>query len=480
MENRTTFYIGGEWVTPSSDRVISTTNPSTGEALPTTPEADEHDIDRAVQAARVAFDRRDGWASWDGERRAEVLDRLADELEARTQDVARTVSSQNGMPIAMSEGLEAGYPVVVLRYYAQLARTANLTSVRPGAMGGTTEVRRVPIGVVGAIVPWNYPQVLTSFKIGGALAAGCTVVLKPSPETALVSYLLAEAAEAAGVPAGVLNIVPGGREAGASLVAHPGVDKIAFTGSTPAGRAIGETCGRLLKPVTLELGGKSAGIILDDADLSPQSIAEELVKATLVNNGQTCFASTRILAPRSRYEEVVQLVTGLASSLPVGNALDPQTVIGPMATEAQRDRVEGYIAKGKAEGFRITTGGGRPEGLDAGWFVEPTVFADVDNDSVIAQEEIFGPVLVVIAYEDDDDAVRIANDSDFGLAGTVWSQDEERALGIARRIHTGTVGINRYQPDPGAPFGGWKASGMGSELGPEGMDAYLRIQSVYR
>lgn len=278
---------------------------------------------------------------------------------------------------------------------------------------------------------------------------------------------------------GVLNFVPGGRAAGAHLVAHPGVDKVAFTGSTAAGRAIGETCGRLLRPVTLELGGKSAGIVLDDAVLDPAVIGQDLVAATLTNNGQTCFLSTRILAPRGRYAEVVDLVTDLAGSLPVGNALDAKTLVGPLVSAAQRERVEGYVAKGVAEGARLTTGGRRPAGLDRGWFLEPTVLADVDNSWTVAREEIFGPVLCVIPYEDEEDAVRIANDSDFGLGGTVWTADPERGAAVARRVHTGTIGVNGYLPDPVAPFGGAKASGLGSELGPEGLAAYLRYQSVY-
>ncbi|WP_411153042.1 aldehyde dehydrogenase [Streptomyces sp. A30] len=473
-------YIGGEWVRPSSSRVIAPVNPSTEEVLGTVPEALEADVDAAVGAARRAFDEPGGWAAWEPERRAEVMERFAAELEARAGRIAELVSSQNGMPISMARQLEVGYPTVVLRYYAGLARTTAFSEVRAGLLGGSVEVRRVPVGVVAAIVPWNYPQVLSMFKIAPAMATGCTVVLKPSPEAVLDSFLVAEAAEAAGVPAGVLNFVPAGREAGAHLVSHPGVDKVAFTGSTAAGRAIAETCGRLLRPVTLELGGKSAGIILDDAVLDPAEIGQDLVAATLANNGQTCFLSTRILAPRGRYTEVVDLVTDLVRALPVGDALDEGTLVGPMATPQQRDRVEGYIAKGRSEGGRLTTGGGRPADLKKGWFVEPTVFADVDNGFVVAQEEIFGPVLCVLPYDDVDDAVRIANDSDYGLGGTVWTSDPERGAAVARRVRTGTIGVNRYQPDPVAPFGGVKASGLGSELGPEGLESYLQIQSIYR
>lgn len=311
------------------------------------------------------------------------------------------------------------------------------------------------------------------------MAAGATVVLKPSPETVLDAFLLAEAVVEAGIPAGVINIVPGGREIGAYLVSHPGVDKIAFTGSTAAGRSIAETCGRLLRPVTLELGGKSAAIVLDDAELELEKIAEQLFTATLLNNGQTCFLGTRVLAPRARYGEIVDLFTGFAAALRVGDALDPNTQIGPMASARQRERVESYIAKGRAEGARVTTGGGRPDGLGKGWFVEPTIFADVDNNHTIAQEEIFGPVLSVIPYGDEDEAVRIANDSDYGLGGTVWTSDPERGVAVAKRVQTGTIGVNTYLPDPTAPFGGVKASGIGRELGPEALANYQQLKSVY-
>jgi aldehyde dehydrogenase (NAD+) len=350
---------------------------------------------------------------------------------------------------------------------------------RPHLLGGTTTVRREPVGVVGAIAPWNYPQTLAAFKHAPAMAAGCTVVLKPSPETVLDAMLFAEAVAASDIPPGVINIVPGGRATGAYLVQHRDVDKVAFTGSTAAGRQIAETCGRLLRPVTLELGGKSAAIVLDDADLDLAKIGEDLFAATLLNNGQTCYLGTRVLAPSSRYDEVVGTLAAFASSLTVGDALDPDTQIGPMASTTHRDRVEGYIAKGLGDGARLVTGGGRPGGLDAGWFVQPTVFAEVDNNSTIAQEEIFGPVLSVIRYTDTDDAIRIANDSDYGLGGTVWTSDPERGKAVARRVRTGTIGINRYMVDPGAPFGGVKASGIGRELGPDSVTAYQQFKSIY-
>ncbi|MEW1551429.1 aldehyde dehydrogenase [Streptomyces tsukubensis] len=475
-----TFYIGGAWVAPATDRTITPVDASTEQPLGEVPEGTEADIDRAVAAARTAFDAPAGWASWEPARRAEAMDRLADAIDRRADEFVARVSAQNGMPVAVARQLETGYPSAILRYYAGLARGLSTAEIRPGLFGGDIEVRREPVGVVAAIVPWNFPQALAMFKIAPALATGCTLVVKPSPETVLDAYLLAEAVEEAGLPAGVVNIVPGGRDAGAHLVAHPGVDKVAFTGSTAAGRAIAETCGRLLRPVTLELGGKSAAIVLDDAELDLAEIGEGLFGATLLNNGQTCFLGTRILAPRSRYAEVVDAFTAFAGSLTVGAASDPATQIGPMATARQRERVESYIAKGIGEGARLTTGGGRPEGLERGWFVRPTVFADVDNSSVIAQEEIFGPVLSIIAYEDEDDAVRIADDSDFGLGGTVWTADPERGAAVARRVRTGTIGVNRYIPDPAAPFGGVKASGLGRELGPEGLTAYQRFQTIYR
>ncbi|HEV7778969.1 MAG TPA: aldehyde dehydrogenase, partial [Luteibacter sp.] len=362
---------------------------------------------------------------------------------------------------------------------AGLARDYPFESEQPHLLGGTTTVRRESLGVVAAIAPWNFPQTLAAVKHAPALAAGCTVVLKPSPEAVLDAFLFAEAVEASDIPPGVINVVPGGREAGAYLVAHPHVDKVAFTGSTPAGRAIAQACAGLLRPVTLELGGKSAAIILDDVDLDMASLGERFFESFILNNGQTCYVSTRILVPDSRYDEIVATLETFVRSLKVGDALDPTTQIGPMATQAHRERVEGYIAKGVAEGARLLVGGGRPTGLSNGWFVEPTLFVDVDNASTIAREEIFGPVLSVIRYKTVDDAIRLANDSDYGLGGTVWSTDPERAMAVARRMQTGTVGINRYLPDPSAPFGGFKASGLGRELGPDALDAYLQSKSIF-
>jgi geranial dehydrogenase len=332
------------------------------------------------------------------------------------------------------------------------------------------------VGVVAAIVPWNYPVVLAMSKIAPALAAGCSVVVKPSPPTLLDSFILADAAEAAGLPPGVLNWVPGGPDVGEYLVSHPRVDKVAFSGSTATGRSIATVCAGLLRPVTLELGGKSAAILLDDVDMD--TIMRDLQFITFMNNGQTCVTCSRILAPADRYDEMVDARATRVSSLRVGDPLNPNTDIGPMATAAHRDRVETYIEKGKGEA-RLVTGGGRPKGIDKGWFVEPTVFADMTNDATIAQEEIFGPVLSVIPYDDEADAVRIANDSCYGLGGTVFSADTERAKTIARPVHTGTIGINGYPVAIGSPFGGVKDSGLGREFGSEALNSYLNLKSMY-
>ncbi|MCA4997889.1 aldehyde dehydrogenase [Tsukamurella tyrosinosolvens] len=471
-------FIGGEWRAPLSTNRIDVTSASTEEAIGSVPEASEADVDAAVSAARAAFDDPAGWAHWSPDRRADAIEELATQLEIRAEEMARRVSAQNGMPITISSQLEGGFPLVVLRYYAGLLRSSSFEVEQPHIMGGTTVVRREPIGVVSAIAPWNYPQTLASFKHAPALAAGCTLVIKPSPETVLDAFLFAEAVAATSIPAGVVNVVPGGRDIGAYLVGHPDIDKVAFTGSTAAGRQIATLCGQLLRPVTLELGGKSAAIVLDDANLDLSVMGERLFESLLVNNGQTCYLGTRILAPDSRYDEVVDTLATFMSSLPVGDALDPGTMIGPMASRAHRDRVEGFIAKGKSDGARLIVGGGRPD-RDKGWFVQPTLFAEVDNSSTIAQQEIFGPVLSVIRYSDTDDAVRIANDSDYGLGGTVWTSDPERGRSVARRVRTGTIGINRYMPDPGAPFGGVKDSGIGRELGPQSMDSYLVYKSIY-
>ncbi|UXA13922.1 aldehyde dehydrogenase [Mycobacterium sp. SMC-8] len=469
-------YIGGQWEDPAKSETIEVFSPSTEQQIGSVPRGSETDVDAAVASARRAFDDPDGWSTWSPSRRGEVLERFAAELEARGEETARRVSMQNGMPIWLAQQFEAGFPPLLLRYYSGIMTATPAEDARPGMLGGTALVSRQPVGVVAAITPWNVPQGISFLKIAPALAAGCTMVLKPAEETVLDAFLMAEAALAAGLPAGVLNVIPGGRDLGAYLVAHPSIDKVSFTGSTAAGRAIGETCGRLLRPVTLELGGKSAAIVLDDADLGAN--IESFFGVTLLNNGQICWLNTRVLAPRSRYAEIVDTVTALAGSLTIGDPLDPETKIGPLVSSRQRDRVEGYIAKGKQEG-RLTTGGGRPKGLDRGWYVEPTVFADMTNTSQVSCEEIFGPVLSVIPYENESEAIAIANDSNYGLGGTVWSSDVERATAVAHKVRSGTVGVNHYTNDPVAPFGGIKDSGIGRELGPEGLDAFQVYKTIY-
>ncbi|MCE9514824.1 MAG: aldehyde dehydrogenase [Mycobacterium sp.] len=465
-------FIGGEFRAAAKSQPVL--EAATGELLGDGASATETDIDAAVAAARAALP---DWSGASPDHRAGVLKAFAGALHQRAASTSELVSRENGMPMSLSGGANGLFPAALLGYYAKLITATPIEEVRPSPTGHTI-VRREAVGVVAAIVPWNYPQALAAFKLAPALAAGCTVVLKASPETALDAMVFAEAAKEAGLPHGVLNVVPGGVEAGAHLVSHPGVDKVSFTGSTAVGRIIGETCGRLLRPVTLELGGKSAAIILDDADLALTMAG--LRNVSFINNGQTCFLGSRILAPRSRYAEVIEALADLVKGLNVGNPLDSETDIGPVVTERQRERVLGYIEAGRSSGARLVTGGGIPRNQQHGWFVAPTVFADVDNADRIAQEEIFGPVLAVIAYDDDRHAIDLANDSEFGLAGTVWSADVERATEVAREIRTGTVGVNDYQLDINAPFGGVKASGIGRELGPEGLDEFFSLKSIYR
>ena len=337
-------YLAGEWCQPATMQRIEVHSASTEELCGTVPKGSEADIDRAVTASRRAFDDPTGWSRWEPARRAETLERFAAALERRSAETARRVTIQNGMPITLAHQFEAGFPAVLLRYFSDLVAGTSQEETRAGMLGGNSRVIREPIGVVAAIVPWNVPQAITFLKLAPALASGCTVVLKPAPETVLDAMLMSEAAAEAELPEGVLSVIPGGRELGAYLIAHPGVDKVSFTGSTAAGRSIAETCGRLLRPVTLELGGKSAAIVLDDADL--QSTIESFFASTLLNNGQICWLSTRVLAPRSRYREVVDTVTGLAESLQIGDPLQPSTQVGPLVSAQQRDRVESYIAKG--------------------------------------------------------------------------------------------------------------------------------------
>jgi betaine-aldehyde dehydrogenase len=408
--------------------------------------------------------------------RAAILGRLSAIYAERQQEMADLVTAEMGSPILFSIFGQAALPQMVLQYYVDLAESFTWEEERPGMLGPVT-ITREPVGVVAAIYPWNVPQFTLMLKLAPALIAGCTVVAKPSPETPLDAYLLAEWAKEAGLPVGVLNIVPAGREVGAYLVSHPGVDKVAFTGSTAAGRKIGAACGELLRPVTLELGGKSAAVILEDADLA--STIEGFKMASLMNNGEACAAQTRILAPRSRYDEVADALAAMVGALAVGDPADYGTEVGPLVAKRQQERVEGYIKIGQDEGAKVITGGlSRPQ--DRGWYVAPTVFGEVTNDMRIAQEEIFGPVLTLIAYDDEDDAVRIANDSAYGLGGSVWTSDVDHGVEVARRIRTGSCGVNLYILDPNTPFGGYKDSGLGRELGPEGLSPYLEYKAIPR
>ncbi|KQZ75879.1 aldehyde dehydrogenase [Nocardioides sp. Root151] len=473
--DRTRFFINGEWVDPIGSESHRALEAATGEALGTASLGTDADIDRAVKAAREALDHGP-WGRTTAAERAAYMHKFADALSKRAEATSTLVSRENGMPIGLSTAFNGAAPAGLLQMYAEQIKTMDLEEVRPSASGSTI-VRREPVGVVGAIAPWNYPQVLAMMKIAPALAAGCTIVLKPSPETALDSYVMGDAAQEAGLPPGVLNIVLADREAGASLVSHPLVDKIAFTGSTETGRIIGAECGRLIRRMTLELGGKSAAIFLEDGDVD--TFLGGIGMASFMNNSQTCTTQSRILAPRSRYAEVVDALAGWTNSQTVGNPLDPSVTIGPMASEKHLERVLGYIDVAKNSNARLVSGGGRPQDQDRGWFVQPTVFADVDNHDRLAREEVFGPVMAVIPFDDDADAVRIANDSNYGLGGSVWSTDEGRALDVARQVRTGTIGLNYYNLDLGAPFGGMKDSGIGREMGPEAINPYLEYKSIY-
>jgi betaine-aldehyde dehydrogenase len=409
--------------------------------------------------------------------RAAVLTTVSQAIQADMQGLAELISTEMGSPVAWATMGQVFAPSMVFDYYAGLASTYAFDDVRQGLMGQVL-VRNEPVGVVGAIAPWNVPLFIAAAKLAPALVAGCTVVFKPAPETPLDAFRLAELFEEAGLPKGVLSVVPAGREVGEHLVKHPDVDKISFTGSTVAGKKIGGLCGEQLKRFSLELGGKSAAIILDDANL--EETIPMLLPNAIMNNGEACIAQTRILAPRDRYQEVVDALVERVSAMKVGDALDPTVEVGPLVAERQRDRVEGYIKVGQEEGAKIAVGGGRPAGIDKGWFVEPTVFVDVDNKMRIAQEEIFGPVLAVIPYDGgDEQAVAVANDSSYGLCGSVWTSDPDRGLAVARGVRTGTYMLNSPIPiDFATPFGGYKESGIGREFGPEGLELFLEQKSI--
>jgi aldehyde dehydrogenase (NAD+) len=469
---QTRLYIGGEWVEPTAGRSVDVVNPTTEEPIGRVDLAGPSDMDRAVRAAHAAFESGP-WAAATPAERAATMIRAGELIAERAEAFARTITLEVGSP----QALAAWQPVAAklyLDWHAAQAETFPWEEEREGIRGPML-VRRGPVGVVGAIVPWNFPLALSFPKLAPSLLTGCSVILKPPTETPLFGFLLAEAFHEAGVPPGVVNVVPADREVGEQLVRHPLVDKISFTGSTSAGRRIAALCGEQIKRCSLELGGKSAAIVLPDADLD--AVIPALAPSTLRNNGQTCTNATRVLAPCADYVEVVEALREQIGAYPVGDPADPDVAVGPVVSAAQRERVEHYIATGRDEGARLVLGGGRA-GRDHGYFVEPTIFADVDNAMTIAQEEIFGPVVCVIPYDDEDRAVAIANDSSYGLSGSVWGRDAEHAKDVARRIRSGNVAVNQHTLDPIGPFGGFKLSGLGRENGIEGIAAYTELQTI--
>jgi len=463
-------FIGGEWVAPNGADPIEVVNPTTEEVLGTIPGCSQVDADRAVDAARAALD---SWSQTSREERARYIAAIAQGLNERGDEIAATITQELGMPLKLSRIIQVGLPA------SQFASMPKLMEeVAWEEEIGNSRVLREPVGVLGAITPWNYPLNQIAAKVAPALAAGCTVVLKPSEVTPLNAFLLAEVVEAAGLPAGVFNLVTGtGPVVGEAIAAHPGVDMVSFTGSTRAGRRVSELASATVKPVAMELGGKSPNLILDDADLE-RAVPDGVAKCFL-NSGQTCSALTRMLVPRQRLAEAEELAKAAAETFTPGDPFEPSTRLGPLVSEVQRERVRGYVEKGVEEGARLITGGAEPpDGLERGYFVRPTVFSEVEAEMTIGQEEIFGPVLAIQPYEGEDDAVRIANSTDYGLAGGVWSGDSERAIAVARRIRTGQIEINGGAFNPLAPFGGYGQSGHGRENGRYGIEELLQVKSL--
>jgi acyl-CoA reductase-like NAD-dependent aldehyde dehydrogenase len=468
------FFIGGQWVTPSSDAKINVIDSHTEDVYLTVAEAEAADMDRAMGAARAAFDSGP-WPRLTHAQRAAYLRALGEEVSRRSADIAQMWPRESGVLHVVARGAGAGAKHN-FDYYADLAGTFPWEVPARPSRGGFGLVIKEPAGVVGAIIPWNAPMGLISMKLAPALIAGCTVILKSSPEAPGEGYLIAEAAEAIGLPPGVLNVVTADREVSELLVRDPRVDKITFTGSTAAGRRIAALCGERIARCTLELGGKSAAVILDDADI--ETTAQALAMAECLLSGQVCASLTRIVVTRPRHDEMVAALAAAFSKVRVGDPFDPSTQMGPLAAERQRTRVEGYIAKGVETGATLATGGGRPKDLGRGWYVEPTVFGNVDNRSVIAQEEIFGPVLSVIPAEDEQDAVRIANDTIYGLHGAVFTNDVERAREVAGQMRTGAIGHNGFKSDFDMGHGGFKQSGIGREGGVDGLLPFLESKAV--
>ncbi|WP_381564507.1 aldehyde dehydrogenase [Streptomyces eurythermus] len=468
-------FIGGELTDPHGRDVIEVVSPHTEQVIGRVPHASREDVDRAVAVARRAFDEGP-WPRVTLAERIEVVTRIKDGIAARHEEIARVISAQNGSPYSWSVLAQALGAMMVWDAAVRVARDFTYEERRAGVLGPIL-VRREPVGVVAAVVPWNVPQFVAAAKLAPALLAGCPVILKPSPETPLDAYLLGAIARVAGLPEGVLSILPADREVGEYLVGHPGIDKISFTGSVAAGKRVMEVAARNLTRVTLELGGKSAAIVLPDADL--ETAVAGIVPAAWMNNGQACVAQTRVLLPRSRYDEFADAFARAAGALKVGDPLDPATQVGPLVAERQQRRNLDYIRIGREEGARILAGGGRPAGPERGWYVEPTLLGDVDNSMRVAREEIFGPVVCLLPYGDEREAVRIADDSDYGLSGSVWTADVEHGTDIARQVRTGTYSVNTFSLDMLGPFGGYKNSGLGREFGPEGYGAYLEHKTIH-
>ena len=469
-------FIGGQWVPAHSQDRTDVVDPATEEVWGSVPDADPEDVDAAVGAARRAFDAGP-WPRFSPAARAQFLLRIADEIEARADVLSATNTRENGSPVMETKGAAAN-AASIFRYFATLADHLQAEDVRIAPVGGhQTLVRRDPVGVCALIAPWNFPINLVVIKLAPALLAGNTVVIKPATPTPLSIRFIIEAIEAAGLPDGVVNLITGDAAAGDMLVRHRDVDKVAFTGSTAVGRKIAAVCGELLRPVTLELGGKSSALVLPDADLDAMS--QVLVRSCLRNTGQTCYISTRILAPAQRYDEVVEMVAATIAAAKCGDPFDPDTVFGPVANKMQYDKVLHYLDTASNEGARVVTGG-RPANVTHGYFITPAVLADVTPEMTVAREEIFGPVITILRYETIDEAVEIANNTSFGLGGIVFSTDPDAALAVAQRIDSGSVGINFFASNHSAPFGGRKDSGLGVEYGVEGLAAYLSYKSIHR
>ena len=466
-------FIDGAWVRGSGE-VLEVVSPITEEVIAEVGSASTSDVDAAVAAARRAFD--DGpWPRLSTQERVGYLAELRRLLELEAETLAAVITDEMGCPITQSRTIQAAKPIASIDAAIELAHTYPFEEVRSSA-DGTALVTRAPVGVVAAVIPWNVPLGIGVQKVVPAILAGCTVVLKPAPETPLDGLAFAELVRRAGIPAGVINVIPAGREGSEHLVRHPGVDKVAFTGSTTIGRRIASLCGNDMRRVTLELGGKSAAVILDDADL--EATVESLRMGSFRNNGQICTLKTRLLVSERRKPELLERMEAMIKSMPVGDPWLEATEIGPLFSARQRNTVEGYISSGREQGAEVILGGGRPPGLDRGWFVEPTLFAEVTSDMTIAQEEIFGPVVAVMTYADESDAVAIANDSQYGLNGAVFTTDLQRGLEVARQMRTGVVELNGAPIGSQAPFGGFKHSGVGRENGPEGLTAYTELRSI--